>query len=103
MKERFQNLEPGDIILTTWEDTKQTVPYLVMYDGTWNLICLSSGEFMCSLKSKKSLCELVGEYVIDIVPRQIAINRANAQLGGRFKYPIMARDNLCYVRQEREW
>ena len=27
MKERFQNLEPGDIILTTWEETRQTVPY----------------------------------------------------------------------------
>lgn len=32
--------------------------------------------------------------------RGLHINCSNAQLGGRFKYPIVARDNLCYVRQE---
>lgn len=97
MKERFQNLEPGDILLTTCEEERQTIPYLVVYDGNWNLICLSCGEIVGSLKSRDELYEAIGEYVIDIITRQMAINRVNAQLGGRFKYPIVAHDNVIYV------
>lgn len=97
MKERFQNLEPGDIILVADKRAKVTIPYLIMYNDRWNLICLACGGITASFKSKGELYEAAKECVIDIIPRQIAINMMNAQLGGRFKYPIVAHDNGAYV------
>lgn len=97
MKERFKNLEPGDILLVTDERARTTIPYLTMYDNRWNLICLACGGITGKFKSKGELYEAVKECVIDIIPRQIAINMANTQLGGRFKYPIVAHDNGAYV------
>lgn len=97
MKERFQNLEPGDILFVTEERAKTTIPYLIMYDNRWNLICLACGGITGSFKSKEELYEAVKECVIDIIPRQIATNMMNAQLRGRFKYPIVAHDNGTYV------
>lgn len=33
MEERFQNIEPGDALFTICEETKETIAYLIMYDG----------------------------------------------------------------------
>ena len=53
MKERFQNLEPGDILFVTEEGAKTTIPYLIMYDNRWNLICLACGGITGSFNSKE--------------------------------------------------
>ena len=97
MKRLFKNLEPVDIILVADKRAKATIPYLIMYDNKWNMICMVCGGIVGSFKSKGELYEAAKECVIDIIPRQIAINMANTQLGGRFGYPIVTHDNGAYV------
>ena len=36
-EERFQNIEPGDVLFTICEETKETIAYLAMYNGKWQL------------------------------------------------------------------
>ena len=67
------------------------------FDNKWNMICMVCGGIVGSFKSKGELYEAAKECVIDIIPRQIAINMANTQLGGRFGYPIVTHDNGAYV------
>ena len=89
-EERFQNIEPGDILLAICEETKETIAYLIMYDGKWRLINLSRGSFSYNTETKKELYEIIGGYTIDIIPRKLIINQVNMRLGGKFKYPVIA-------------
>lgn len=89
-EERFQNIEPGDVLFTICEETKETIAYLIMYDGKWRLINLSRGSFSYNTETKKELYEIIGEYTIDIIPRKLIINQVNMRLGGKFKYPVIA-------------
>lgn len=90
MEERFQNIEPGGVLLTICEETKETIAYLAMYNGKWQLINLSRGSLSYNAEAKKELYEIIGGYTIDIIPHKLIINQVNMCLGGRFKYPVIA-------------
>lgn len=90
MEERFQNIEPGDILLAICEETKETIAYLAMYNGKWQLINLGRGSLFFNAETKKELYEIIGKHTIDVIPRKLIINQVNMRLGGRFKYPVIA-------------
>ena len=63
-EERFQNIEPGDVLFTICEETKETIAYLIMYDGKWRLINLSRCSFSYNTETKKELYEIILDVVV---------------------------------------
>lgn len=90
MEEHFQNIEPGDILLAICEETKETIAYLAMYNGKWQLINLGRGSLSYNAETKKELYEIIGKHTIDIISHKIIINQVNMHPGGRFKYLVIA-------------
>lgn len=89
MRERFENIEAGDIVLVADEDSSKTIAYLVVDEGEfWTLIDLTSGTVEGYSRLKELLYDRLKDSVIDIVSRKIVANQINMQLGGRFKYPV---------------
>ena len=89
MRERFENIEAGDIVLVADEHGRKTVVYLIVDEGdVWSLIDLTSGRVMGYSRLKELLYDRLKDSVIDIISRKIVANQINMQLGGRFKYPV---------------
>lgn len=104
MKNKFQDVKAGDVLLFNNEKENSTECFLVgrIFDTcSWYLTELNTG-ITYRIYDINEFFKLTKDDLIAIIPKEKVINKVNIQLGGKYKYPIVEQEKDNIIDEENK-
>lgn len=104
MKNKFQDVKAGDVLLFNNEKENSTECFLVgrISDTcSWYLTELNTGITYRTYDINEFF-KLTKDDLTAIIPKEKVINKVNIQLGGKYKYPIVEQEKDNIIDEENK-
>ena len=104
MKNKFQDVKAGDMLLFNNEKENSTECFLVgrISDTcSWHLTELNTGITYRTYDINEFF-KLTKDDLIAIIPKEKVINKVNIQLGGKYRYPIVEQEKDNIIDEENK-